>query len=154
MSAEKPQFRKTIRPGLAKGSLIIETQGEASKTHKNPSKDKLIPADLLGNLRSLAVMAEADPADSSDQLWLKREFDKLQKKYPNEQPKEVWRRNLATLMAGGVDIESVAGALLATNDNFYIKMNLGDMTDTEKNDRLENLKKEISKYWPSSPNLA
>ena len=51
-------------------------------------------------------------------------------------------------------MESVAAALLATNEKFYIKMNLGDMEDAEKTDRLENLKNEISKFWPSSPNLA
>jgi hypothetical protein len=154
MSVENPQFRKIIRPGPTKGSLIIETQGEASKTLKNPLKDKFIPADLLDNLRSLAVMTEADPGDSADQEWLNKELENLKRRHPTEQPREVWRRTLATLMAGGVDVESVAAALLATNEKFYIKMNLGDMEDTEKNDRLENLKNEISKFWPSSPNLA
>jgi hypothetical protein len=154
MSAENPQFRKIIRPGSTKGSLIIETQGEASQTLKNPSKEKQIPAELLDNLKSLAVMAEADPMDSSDQEWLNKELDNLKKKHPAEQPQEVWRRTLATLTAGGVDLESVAAALLATNEKFYVKMNLGEMTDTEKTDRLENLKNEISKYWPSSSNLA
>jgi hypothetical protein len=154
MSAENPQFKKIIRPGIINGSIIIETQGEADKTLKNPVKEKYIPAYMLENLRSLAVRAEAGSEDTAGQLWLKEELDKLRKKYPEEQPEEVWRRTLATLMRGGMDTESVAAALLVTNANFYTKMSLGEMTDTEKNGRMENLKDEILKYWPSSPNLA
>ncbi len=154
MSLENPQFRKIIRPGTTKGSIVIEMHGEASETLKNPVKDKYIPSDMLDNLKSLAIRAEAGSEDSAGQLWLRKELDKLKKKYPAEQPEEVWRRSLATLMAGGVDVESVAAALLATNNNFYTKINLGNMTDTEKNDRLENLRNEIVKFWPSSPNLA
>ncbi|KKT33204.1 MAG: hypothetical protein UW20_C0004G0038 [Candidatus Woesebacteria bacterium GW2011_GWB1_44_11] len=92
--------------------------------------------------------------DSEGQLYLNREIEKLKKKYPEEQPQEVWRRTLATLMADGVDIESIAGALLSTNERFYISMSLGASSQAQRKDKLKMLEDKISEYWPSSPNPA
>ena len=154
MGTENPCFRKILKPGPTKDVLKIETEGEVSGIIKDLSREKTIPADLLDNLKSLAVMAEADPASSSDQEWLNKSLNKLRKKFPTEQPKEVWRRTLATLMAEWVDTESIATTLLSTNDEFRVRKGLGDMSETEKGDRIKNLKDAILEFWSSSRNLA
>jgi hypothetical protein len=57
-------------------------------------------------------------------------------------------------MAGGIGIEDVAGALLDSNSRFYVKISLGEMSQTQRNGYLETVKDKIIEYWPSSPNLA
>jgi len=149
------RFRKTIVPGKTKGSIVIKTEGGEDRKIGNPAKEKRIPADILGNLKSLAIEAAVGEfEDSAGQLYLNRELEKLKKKYPEEQPQEVWRRSLATLMAGGVDIESIAGALLSINQRFYVALNLGLLSQAQRSDKLKMIEDKISEYWPSSPNLA
>jgi hypothetical protein len=149
------RFRKTIIPGQTKGIIVIKTEAGEDWNIKNTVKDKHISADLLGNLKSLAIEAAIGEADdSAGQEYLNRELNTLKKKYPSEQPQEVWRRTLATLMAGGIGIEDVAGALLDSNSRFYVKISLGEMSQTQRNGYLETVKDKIIEYWPSSPNLA
>ena len=153
MSPER--FKKFIVPGKTKGSIVIRSEGEADRKIGNPAKEKRIQADLLENLKSLAIEAAVgEYEDSAGQQYLNLELEKLKKKFPEEQPQEVWRRTLATLMADGVDIESIAGALLSTNERFYIAMHLGASSEAQRVDKLKMLEDKISEYWPSSPNLA
>ena len=150
MSPER--FKKYIVPGKTKGSIVIKTEGGVDRKMSNPAKEKYITPDLLENLKTLAIEAAVGESDdSSGQSYLDRELDKLKKKYPEEQPQEVWRRTLATLMADGVDIESIAGALLSTNERFYIALNLGASSQAQRKDKLKMLEDKISEYWPSSP---
>jgi hypothetical protein len=156
MNDERCQFGRLINPTGAKGEFDIINSGTGKTVNrfKNPVKEVRISIDLLENLRSLAIMAEADPTNSADQEWLGKELDNLKKKFPAEQPQEVWRRTLATLMGQGVDMESVAEKLITTDNQHYIKQNLGAMSKTEREGRIKKLKEEILIYWPSSPNLA
>lgn len=149
------RFKRYIIPGKTKGSIIITTEGREDWKMGNPAKEKRIPADLLGNLKSLAIEAAVgEYEDSAGQEYLNQELAKLKKKYPEEQPQEVWRRSLATLMADGVDVESIAGALLSVNERYYVSMNLGSLSQAQRKDKLKMLEDKISEFWPSSPNTA
>jgi hypothetical protein len=148
-------FNKTIFPGKARGSIVIKTEGQDDEVIGNSAKERHIPPELLENLKSLAIEAAVgESEDSSGQSYLDQELTKLDKRYPQEQPQEVWRRTLATLMADGVDIESIAGALLTTNERFYASLNLGNLSQAQRKDKLKMLETKISEFWPSSPNLA
>lgn len=151
----KERFKKVILPGNARGSIVIKTESGEDWKMSNSAKEKHIAPDLLENLKTLAIEAAVGESDdSSGQSYLDRELDKLKKKYPQEQPQEVWRRTVATLAARGVNLEDIAGALLATNERFYVALNLGTLSQVQKNDKLRMLENKISDYWPSSPNLA
>jgi len=134
---------------------VIKTEGGEDKVVKNPAKEVFISPDLLENLKSLAIEAAVGESDdSAGQSYLDSELEKLNKRFPEEQPQEVWRRTLATLMAGGVDVESIAGALLASNERFFTAVNLGNLTQTQRSEKLAMLQDKIVMFWPSSPNLA
>lgn len=153
MSGE--HFRKTIVPGRDKGSIVIKTEGGEDRVMSNQAKDIFIAPDLLGNLSGLAIEAMMEGNDDSmGQMHLKKAHDKLKRKFPSEQPHEVYRRTLATLAGDGADIESIAGAMLAKNGEFRTEMNLGDLTNSRKSELLKTLMDQISIYWPSSPNMA
>lgn len=150
---DNERFRRVILPGATKGSIVIKTEGGKDLKFTNPAKEKRIPADLLGNLQSLAVEAAVgESEDSFGQMYLNEELDKLKKKYPEEQPQEVWRRTMATLVADGVNVTDIAGALLSTNSRFYTALNLGTLSQAQRGEKLKMLEDMISEYWPSSPN--
>ena len=151
----KEHFHKFIVPGKTKGSIVIKTEGGEDRMMSNPVKEKYIPSDLLENLKTLAIEAAAGETDDTiGQSYLDKEFDKLKKKYPGEQPQEVWRRTLATLMADGVNVEDIAGALLSTNTRFYTALHLGTSSKARNRDKLKMIEDKIMEFWPSSPNLA
>lgn len=145
---EREQFRRRIELGRRKGTVVIKEEGEKDIVIGEPKKEVQVPVDLLGNLRSLAIIAEGKFNDSMDQDFYNREIAGLKQKYPNEQPEEVWSRSLATLMRLGVKIDDVAAALLNTSAQYNISNSLGVVSSEERGHLLEMLKGEIKMYWP------
>ena len=146
--AERPHFGKYIEPGKRRGTLVVKEEGKGDILIGKPSKEVQIPAGLLGNLRSLAIIAEGKFNDSMDQDFYNKEIEGLQQKYPNEQPGEVWSRSLATLMKMGVGINDVAKALLNTSMQYDISGKLGAISDDARGELTETIKGEIKNYWP------
>lgn len=152
--AKERHFTKTIFPTKG-GGVVVRTEGGEDVTLKNQTKEKRIPPDLLSNLKSLAIVAAVGESDGSEgQSFLDDELDKLKKKYPGEQPQEVWRRTLAVLVGQSIDKETIAGALLSLNNRFYTSMALGTSSVHQRVDKIAMIEDKISEFWPSSPNLA
>lgn len=63
---------------------------------RNPVKRVSILPQILNDLESLAIEAFPEEiGDSQGQLFLNESVAKQKRKYPNEQPQEVWRRDIA-----------------------------------------------------------
>lgn len=153
--AERLKFGKVIDI-KGKGELTV-TSGDTMITIREksprvkPEKGNQGPKaeELVSNLHSLAMFAESGMGDSFDQSYYNDEIKKLKVKYPNEQPEEVWRRTLATMMAEGITIENVADALLSGNLAFRLSKELGHITREMENEKIDKLRDTISHFWPT-----
>lgn len=146
--AERQQFSKMIIPGSHRGTVIIKEAGHEDQIINGGKEQKLMPSELLSNLRSLAMQSEGTFEDSTDQEYFNQEIERIKLKYPGEQPEEVWRRSLATCMKEGLSISDVARTLLSTNLQFNIGKSIGSLSEDEKADKLQRLEDQIRSYWP------
>lgn len=142
-------FGRSVYPDpVHPGKIFIDGQ-----EFENSAKRARIPAEILDDLESLAI--EAFPGESDDsqgQSFLIESLDKLEKRYPNEEPKEVWKRDIAGLVARGVDAKSVALSLFNGNSRLIASLNLNSLSLEGKEKAIQNIKKKVMEYWPSSKN--
>lgn len=140
-------FGRWITPDKThKGVIIID-----GDKLKNPSKAVRVPENILEDLSSLAIEAfRGEFEDSFGQSYLDDEVKKLKKKYPSEQPQEVWRRDLASVSFAGVTVEDVAGALMTRNPKLMASINLGSISVEARQKVLATISDKIREYWPST----
>lgn len=120
---------------------------------ENSAKRARIPAEVLNDLESLAIAAFPGESDyAHDQSFLNESLEKLSKKYPNEEPQEVWRRDIAGLVARGIDAKSIATSLFNGNERLTTSLNLNSLSPEGKEKAIQNIKKKVMEYWPSSKN--
>ena len=145
---ERAEFSKRIVPGKIPGTVVIKEAGQEDRVIKGGKEERPISAELVSNLRSLAMLSEGPFQDSTDQEYFNQEIERLKLKFPGEQPDEVWRRTLATCMKDGFGIREVAQTLLNTNLQFNIGRSLGSVGEDERGDKLQKLEDRIRDYWP------
>lgn len=125
------------------------------KKFENPAKRVKIPAAFLNNLESLAIEAFFGESDySSDQQFLNESLEKLKKKFPNEEPQEVWRRNIARLATWGINAEDIATALVIRNERLNTALNLNSLPKEGYEKALKTVESKILDNWPSARNVA
>lgn len=118
---------------------------------ENSAKRARIPAEVLDDLESLAIEAFPGESDYSEgQSFNIQSLEKLSKRYPNEQPKEVWRRDIAGLAARGVDAKSIARSLFNGNARLTTSLNLNSLSPEGREKAIQNIKIKVMEYWPSS----
>jgi len=118
---------------------------------ENSAKRAKIPAEVLNDLESLAIVAfPGESDDSQGQSFLIESLDKLKKRYPNEEPQEVWRRDIAGLAARGVDAKSIARSLFNGNARMITSLNLNSLSPEGKEKAIQNIKVKVMEYWPSA----
>ncbi len=145
---ERPKFNKQVILGSKPGTVVIREEGEKDIIIKDPKRKPKIPSELLGNLKSLAIITEGISWGVTEHDFYNQEIEKLRIKYPNEQPEEVWSRTLATLINKGVQVGDIAGALLDTNLQYNIDKKIGGISDQVRAEKLQILTDKIIEYWP------
>jgi len=151
---ERPEFGRIEFAGKRKLKITsggvtstIEEKAAPTKT-LDRGKDRKINPDLLSNLRSLTTYAQGPSGDTSDQNYDNEEIEKLKEKFPDEQAAEVWRRTLATLMADGNSIQSIATALLEGSYQYKLSTRLEGVPPATEGDELNKLRRAVKEFWP------
>lgn len=134
---------------LGRGKLKIIVDGTVSNiTESAAPRINEIHPDLLLNLKSLAIRAQGEFGDSSDENAYNLEIKKLKERFPKEQPEDVWSRTLATLMADGVTIDSISRELLGVSEQYRLSKNIGGITPQVEENELQKIRDTITEYWP------
>lgn len=153
MAPEKPGFGKPIVPLNRRGDRVRI----GDKILGNPVKEGRILPELLDNLRTLAIRAyllQSGDSDSFGQSKLDDEAKKMQKKFPNEQPEEVWRRTIATIIGDGVSAEVIAEKLFDTSAEDVKTVWMGASPHENRGKAIEQIRDELLIYWTSAPQRA
>ena len=118
---------------------------------KNPVKSPRIPPVILKDLESLAIQAFPEESEySQDQSYAVKSIKELKARYPNEQPEEVWRRDIATLVSLGINAESIAVSLFNRNKRLIASLNIGSLPREGRQKAIEIVKDKILELWPSA----
>lgn len=120
---------------------------------ENPVRRVRILPQVLNDLESLAIEAFPEEiGDSHGQLFLNESVAKQKRKYPNEQPQEVWRRDIAKLARHGVSADDIARALIEVNGRLKVSLHLDSINSDVGIMATEKVKNKVLSYWPSAVN--
>jgi hypothetical protein len=144
-------FSKMIKPDKhEKGKFEVGGQ-----TFRNPVKETRIPNYLLDNLRPLATrafIAESGDSDTSGQSRLDQQMAQMSKKFREEQPEEVWKRTIATIMKQkGVTAEKIATDLFETDEDAFRNLWMGQSPHKILPRIVGAIEIELHKNWPGAP---
>lgn len=142
---ERGPFQKFVFNVGRPGEILVD-----GVKIENLAKRVKIPPKILDDLEFLAIEAFADEADSSEDGRIAG----MPEKYPNEQPKEVWRREIAGLVRLGVTAEDIASALCRRNEKLMTSLNLGSLPPERMEKVINVLRSRIQSHWPSVKNRA
>jgi hypothetical protein len=135
------EFGKSIVLGDRPGRIWINGQ-----ELKNPVKSPRIPAEVLDDLDFLAMEAFGGSSDSTDD----GSVVEVSEKYPNEQPKEVWRREIANLARQGITARDIARALFLRNERLLASRNLGSLPREGEEKVINVIREKVLSNWPSA----
>jgi hypothetical protein len=105
---------------------------------------------VLDDLESLAIEAFLRKSDNSQgKLFLDKSLKKLNRRHPNEQPEEVWRKDIAGLVEKGVAAEDIAKAIFLRNKKQRTHSNLRSVLQEGEEKIVNTIRGGVLEYWPS-----
>jgi hypothetical protein len=152
MAGPEKLFNKMIVPHGGKGQFgVVSKDGGDAREFKNPVKEKVPDPQLLNNLAALIM--EAFPREFQGTEGEAREHELvtlITKKYPEEQPMEAAERTLPTLVGDGMDMDTIADAIMTASPAVRTALHLDSMSKADQNKKIEDLKESMRKHWLTS----
>lgn len=136
-SMRERRFDNEIVLGVHPGEIWLKGQ-----MLENPIKRVKISPQILDDLESLAIMAFANESgDSEGQQFLNESLAKMKLKYSNEEPQEVWKRDIAGLVTQGVEAKNIATQLYDRS--------LKTLPYEAREKVINTIRNKILDFWPS-----